>query len=103
MNNEKLIINGSDVVLSWDDIPSDMREDLSDCSHQGQCDDDVEYFINKYHNRLEYDPEDLKKYLSGYGAWDDVELSDTVANLCRVVWIIAGDLNEHEQCYLSAY
>lgn len=39
-------------------------------------------------------PEDLKRELREYGAWDDEELADHAQNLQRILWIAAGDITE---------
>lgn len=100
---ENLVLKGSDLLLTWDDIPTEMRDDLSSCSHQGECDDDVNYFIFNHYEGIDYDPSDVRNYLTGYGAWDDEELTDTIDNLSRIIWIIAGSLNEYGEVYLSTY
>ena len=40
------------------------------------------------------DPEQLKKELNDFGAWDEDELNNHEDNLMRWVWISAGDIVE---------
>lgn len=65
------------------------------CSHQGSCDDDVEYYSGKIRrNKKRVTPENLRAELEDYGAWDDDELADDAANWRRIIWIAAGDIIE---------
>lgn len=51
--------------------------------------------VRKIHEAcLEKRPEDLKRKLREYGAWDDEELADHAQNLQRILWIAAGDITE---------
>lgn len=63
-----------------------------DCSHQGKCDDDVKFWLKKLN--LVIFPDDLRKELKEYGAWDEIELSDHESNLNRILWITACNLKE---------
>lgn len=47
------------------------------------------------------DPESCRKFLAGYGAWDDVELSDHESNLNRLVWLAGCDLRERGEIYFE--
>ena len=68
------------------------------CSHQGNCDNDVNYVINnmpKVKKQLDAIPAELlASELSEYGAWDEIELQDNEANKQRILWIAAGDILE---------
>lgn len=66
---------------------------IIDCSHSGQCDDDVEYWLTQL-DLSEIDPACLASELGEYGAWDEEELQDHDLNLARIVWIAAGDISE---------
>lgn len=66
---------------------------ILDCSHAGQCDQDVEYWIGKL-DLSHIDPAKLVLELAEYGAWDQDELSDHDENLARLVWIATNDLSE---------
>ena len=96
-----LHFEGSDFMLPKCDIPEPLLSDLLGCHHQGQCDDDVSDFLSQY--TITGDKEDCAKYLEGYGAWDDEELSDHDANLSRLVWLAACDLDEQGEIYFSTY
>lgn len=67
----------------------------SSCSHQGQCDDDVQAClelpaIKRQFNKL--DPIVLANELREYGTWEDDELLDHEANKQRLLWIASGDI-----------
>lgn len=73
------------------------KHDANLCSHSGSCDDDVLRvselpYVKKQTAKL--DPEQLRKELSEYGAWDDDELQDHQQNIQRWIWISAGDITE---------
>lgn len=66
-------------------------------SHPGQCDDDVLALsrvptIARQLRKLS--PDSVRRELSEYGAWSADELSDHDANLQRILWIAACDINE---------
>jgi len=64
-------------------------------SHSGDCDGDVAYLrtIPAIKRQLaKLDPENLRRELKDYGAWDDTELSDHDENLTRWLWISCGDI-----------
>lgn len=66
---------------------------IIDCHHSGQCDNEVEYWIQKL-DLSDIDPDHLAGELGEYGSWDRDELSDHDANLARIVWLAAADLQE---------
>ena len=39
-------------------------------------------------------PKDLQDELREYGAWDEIQLQDHNANLMRILWIAAGDIQD---------
>ena len=41
-----------------------------------------------------YTPEVLAACLREYGTWNDEELKDHKANILRILWLAAGDINE---------
>lgn len=43
------------------------------------------------------DPQAIAHELAEYGAWDDEELEDKVANQRRILWIAAGNIREEDQ------
>ena len=73
-------------------------EAIGDCSHQGACDEDVEFW-QRMMARAEMDiseisDEDLSEELSEYGA--DWDLSDRDDNEQRIIWIACCNLKEEE-------
>jgi hypothetical protein len=67
-------------------------------SHQGQCDCDVQWLSEQPKIRRQLakiDPAILAEELSGYGAWDEVELADHQQNLQRLLWLACGDIVEN--------
>jgi len=72
-------------------------EQAESCSHQGECDSDVEELLKnpEIKNQLEkISPEDIKKELKGYGSWDEEQLSDEEENYIRILWIAAGNISD---------
>ena len=67
---------------------------VADCSHQGACDDDVEYWARKLERPAALTAEAVAAELREYGAWDDEELADDEANWRRIIWIAAGNIRE---------
>jgi hypothetical protein len=69
-------------------------EATTDCSHSGQCDDDVEHWSGEIERPDDCTPESLAAELREYGDWGAEELADDDANWLRIVWIAAGNLRE---------
>ena len=75
-----------------------------DCSHQGQCDEDVAYWASKL-ERYPFGkdhawaptPERLRQELEEYGAWDAEELQDDDANWERYIWIMCGNIADSDE------
>lgn len=73
-----------------------LTKDLAEkCYHTGDCMIDIKEaietpFIKKQLDKI--NPEQLKKELYNYGAWDNEELSIHSDNLARILWIAAGDV-----------
>lgn len=68
---------------------------VKNCSHSGQCDDDVKRSLELPEVKAEMseiDPIQLKKELGEYGAWNEDELSNHQDNIERILWIAAGDI-----------
>lgn len=63
---------------------------LERVSHQGQCDADVQAFIDAYSVTCG-DRDGLRAWLWGFGGWTATDLSDHDANVQRAVWLMAGD------------
>lgn len=73
------------------------RSDAETCFHSGPCDLDVKALMQKPYVKRQLaaiKPEQLKKELAEYGAWDEIELQNHESNLERWVWISAGDIIE---------
>lgn len=80
------------------DIPESHRDALTACYHSGRCDADVEaarplFAID--------DAEGLRRHLAEYGAWDAEELADDAANLGRLLWFMAGDIQDRGEAYIG--
>lgn len=76
------------------------EEVATNCSHQGDCTSNVQRCLELPEIKLELseiDPEQLKKELSEYGAWDDEKLSNHNDNLERILWIAAGNIVEENE------
>lgn len=71
-------------------MPGDAVEE---CHHQGACDSDVEYWQKKI-DLSHISDADLAAELREYGAWDETELADRVANERRIIWLAAGNIQE---------
>lgn len=77
-------------------------ENAEECSHQGQCDLDVEALMLDPEIEAQtsaWDPETLRAELAEYGAWDDKELADHEENVARMVWIACNDVAENPGDY----
>lgn len=70
---------------------------VNDCSHHGQCGDDVAFWACEIERPEAITPEALAAELKEYGAWSAEELQDDSANWNRLIWIAAGNLKE-ETC-----
>lgn len=69
-------------------------------SHQGQCAEGVKALCSLPHIKRQLrkiSDDDLASELKEYGAWDEEELQDRVANEERIVWIAAGNIVEENQ------
>jgi hypothetical protein len=75
-------------------------EAVTDCSHQGACDEDVAHWAGKL--SLELNPDILRKELEQSGAWDDDELADHEANIRRIIWIAANNIKDEEYAQSNA-
>src|ERR1041385_9508701 len=75
-------------------------EDAETGSHQGRCDEDIDYLLTVPYiaEQLDaIDPETLKKELDEYGAWDENELADHDQNKARLLWLACGDIVEENR------
>jgi hypothetical protein len=65
-------------------------------SHQGDCDADVSAALPRYRRQLEKIGVDkIRDELREYGAWDEEQLADDTENMKRILWLAAGDIQEH--------
>jgi len=65
------------------------------CSHQGECDNDVNECLQIPSIKRQFDKlsnEIMALELREYGAWDENELKDIQANKQRILWIASGDI-----------
>jgi len=69
---------------------------VSNCSHVGPCDGDVDSWKDKIVRPKECTPAALRRELSEYGAWSDDELDDDDDNWLRIIWITAGNIKDGE-------
>lgn len=73
------------------------REDAESGSHQGDCYEDVKALsrVSYIKKQLEVlDPDDIRDYLGGFGAWDAEELADQEMNAIRFLWSVCCDIRE---------
>lgn len=72
---------------------------IDDCSHSGQCIDDVTRWLEQPEIKeelREINPKQLIKELEQYGAWTEEELNNHQYNLERILWIAANDIKEQD-------
>lgn len=70
---------------------------VSECSHPGPCDEDVARWAHTLADVLdEIDPDDIREELYNYGAWGKKDLNNGKENRKRILWIAAGNIQEHE-------
>ena len=75
---------------------------IAECSHKGECYDDVERWLTKPEIKSFIDQipaEKIRNYLNEFGAWDDKELKDDVANRGRFLWSAACDCRDEKTNY----
>jgi len=70
------------------------KEAVADCSHQGQCDEDVDFWAPRITRPESITPELLRRELKGYGAWDEDELMNDEDNWKRIIWLAAGQIKD---------
>ena len=78
------------------------RKDVDSMPLSGQCDDAVQAIAKKPYIIRQFaaiDNSVLVKELTGYGAWDEIELQDKQANTERVIWLACSDIKrEFMEC-----
>lgn len=74
--------------------------DVRACAHSGDCAADVATTIAKPYLSAQLariEPEILRAALREYGAWNLTEMSDHAANLSRIVWLAANDIQDSDE------
>ena len=77
-------------------------EDAQYCAHQGDCMPEVQETMGldwMAPQLAEVDPDDLRRHLAEYGAWEEDELASHDDNLERLVWLAAGDVAADPDTY----
>lgn len=72
---------------------------VDSCPQSGNCDNALAEFREDDEVKAELDkldPEQLKKELAEYGAWDDEQLNNHDENLTRILWIAIGNIWEEK-------
>ena len=67
---------------------------VKDCYHQGDCEDDCKFWVDKVIALNNIDPNLIKEELKEYGAWEDEELNDDRQNWIRILWLGAGNIQD---------
>jgi len=67
------------------------------CSHQGECIEDVRAWASKIVRPDSITPELLKAELRECGAWTPEDLEDDAQNWERLIWIAAGNIKDDER------
>lgn len=67
---------------------------LHDCYHQGQCDEDVNYWVAQC-DFCGISEDDIRKELEQQGCWTTEELQDNKENEKRILWIAAGNFHDN--------
>ena len=68
---------------------------VNDCPKIGKCDDfikEAREYDEVKEELAKIDPEQLRKELYEYGAWDDEQLSNHEDNLDRILWVAIFDI-----------
>jgi hypothetical protein len=75
-------------------IPAECAADIN---HPGPADAVVDFWLKQPEIEAQMDSlsaDTLASELRGYGVWEDEELADHEANLARLLWIAACDVDE---------
>ena len=77
-----------------------MDQDVENCSASGDVSAavrEVSQMDYVKEQTAKFDPDQLRKELSDYGAWDYEQLQDHEENIQRWIWISACDISERER------
>lgn len=69
--------------------------DAKSGSHAGRCDEDIAVLRRKpqvARQLARWKPDDVRRELREYGAWEAEELEDHETNLARMLWIACGSV-----------
>lgn len=82
--------------LYREDVPADA---ITDCSHQGPCDDDVAYWVKTL--KFECDQKNAREHLAYYGAWSESEIADMSDGDVneRIFWLAMGNFKEGDDTF----
>ncbi len=89
-------LRGTELLLPLDCI--------TDCAHQGKCDDDVSYWVKQPEIATQLDKIGADKILAALkecGGWSESELADDSENRNRALWIAAGSAKDELSQSLS--
>ena len=75
-------------------LDEEMFDDLRDCGGGGDQTANVKWFLERH--KVTADKDIAISLLSGYGAWDDDQLSVHSDNIERLVWLVGSDIRENE-------
>lgn len=82
---------------SGEEIVKMTLDQAQQCSHQGDCEDDVKANLDKV--TWLTDDKGLKRLLKQTGAWDDLDEVSSERLKIRALWLAAGDISENPKDY----
>lgn len=93
---------GADFSLYLEDLSPELLEALKECGVGGRSADPYVKEVMENFD-ISGDKEDCRKYLEGYGAWEDAELENHQENLTRLVWLTGSSIIEEGDVYFCNY
>ena len=79
------------------------QDQVSACSHQGECYDDCAVVANEINDQLKNHENHRKiDLLLECGAWEKDELQDENENDIKIVWIACNDIKEDTEMYTTS-
>ena len=88
------------LLLDKLDFEENIYEDLRDCASPGQDGTEAcEYVLGHY---TVVAAPNVRNHLLSYGAWEAESLLDHRENTLRLIWLLGGNLREHEPFCLEA-